>query len=327
MAKTSSQRAGGGPTRAPVPGATATVHQYRDALRDAIELPITTRGVLYVLAQWMNVDGTNAYPSLKRLAASCQLRQRAVAGHLARAVDAGYLVQTSGGHKGRTAVYRAAIPLYRWDATSQRIVQPDLVAEPPRSLHVCVGCDRAGCTGKHQSLHEDAGFEGQSLQKSAAKPARVCSPTSTTTSVLLLPRTSTHSDAGASPPTRSVGADFTANDEADDLASSEAGVEPQTLTRPDEGDQQDPGDAAVNTQGSARDDLGSGEAQRERELYYKTAGWPKTERLWDYIDGQVGGLEADRVDEESLMLAMLERGEHPNKIVNRINKIRAGVPG
>lgn len=89
------------------------VLRYRDALRDAVELSITTRGVLYVLAQWMNKDGTNARPRLERLAASCQLRPRAVAKHLSTAVDAGYLHRASGGHKGRTAVYRACIPEYR----------------------------------------------------------------------------------------------------------------------------------------------------------------------------------------------------------------------
>lgn len=114
---------------------TVGVKQYRDALRDAVELPITTRGVLYVLAQWMNVDGTNAYPRLGRLAASCQLRQRALAKHLSTAVQAGYLHRTSEGHKGSTAVYRAAIPQYRWDPDNKRLVQPNPVVEPPQRMH------------------------------------------------------------------------------------------------------------------------------------------------------------------------------------------------
>jgi 5-methylcytosine-specific restriction endonuclease McrA len=101
---------------------TVGVKQYRDALRDAVELPITTRGVLYVLAQWMNVDGTNAYPRLERLAASCQLRRRALANHLSTAVQAGYLHRTSEGHKGSTAVYRASIPQYRWDDEAHQLI-------------------------------------------------------------------------------------------------------------------------------------------------------------------------------------------------------------
>lgn len=57
------------------------VRRYRDALRDAVELSITTRGVLFALAQWMNTDGTNARPRLERLvpaptAYACQAPQR-----------------------------------------------------------------------------------------------------------------------------------------------------------------------------------------------------------------------------------------------------------
>lgn len=121
------------------------VKQYRDALRDAVELSITTRGVLYVLAQWMNVDGTNAYPRLERLAASCQLRRRAVAKHLSDAVAAGYLYRTGEGHKGRTAVYRATIPHHRWDPEDKRLTQPNPVVEPPQRMHQDAGLDDKGC--------------------------------------------------------------------------------------------------------------------------------------------------------------------------------------
>lgn len=150
------------------------VRHYRDALRDAVELPITTRGVLYVLAQWMNTDGSNARPRLSRLAASCQLRQRAVGKHLSAAVEAGYLTRTSSGHKGRTAVYRATIPGYRWDAGEGRIVQPLAVEEPAQRAHDGAAKEPKGCTGDPHRLHAET-----------PKPAPACSPTSKQTSLLL----------------------------------------------------------------------------------------------------------------------------------------------
>lgn len=173
------------------------VRRYRTALRDAVELPITTRGVLYVLAQWMNADGSNGWPSLERLAASCQLRQRAVAKHLSLAVDHGYLVRTSSGHKGRTAVYQATIPEYRWDREASKLVQPLRVVEPERrpreSMHDDAAFGVKGCTGRNQSLHADD-----------AKPAPACSPTSVTTSSSLREDQSPRSDAGASAPRSSA---------------------------------------------------------------------------------------------------------------------------
>jgi hypothetical protein len=107
------------------------VRRYRDALRDAVELPATTRGVLYILAQWMNTDGSNAWPSLTRLAASCQMRERTLAKHLELAVAAGYLHRAESGHRGRTAVYRACIPVYRWDEQTRKLVQPLSITVPP----------------------------------------------------------------------------------------------------------------------------------------------------------------------------------------------------
>lgn len=166
------------------------VRRYRDALRDAVELPITTRGVLYVLAQWMNVDGSNARPRLTRLAASCQLRQRAVAKHLSAAVTAGYLHRTSSGHKGRTAVYQATIPEYRWDPEACTLVQPLPVVEPGQSLHAGAGNGAKGCTLVPQRLHAET-----------AKPAPACSPTSVETS-LLLQRSRVRAAFGGGPTSR-----------------------------------------------------------------------------------------------------------------------------
>jgi hypothetical protein len=159
---------------APVTRYAIDVRRYRDALRDAVELSITTRGVLYVLAQWMNTDGTNARPRLSRLAASCQLRQRAVAKHLSDAIASGYLHRTSGGHKGRTAVYQAAIPIYRWNEDTMQLVQPLAVEEPSQSLHGDAGKEPKACTEEPQSLHAET-----------SKPAPACSPTSKETSLLL----------------------------------------------------------------------------------------------------------------------------------------------
>ena len=103
---------------------------YRSALRDAVELSATTRGVLFILAQWMDPDGSNAWPGLSTLAASCQMRERTVSRHLELAIKAGYLHRQESGHRGRTAVYRAVIPPYRWDDKACKLVQPVPVVVP-----------------------------------------------------------------------------------------------------------------------------------------------------------------------------------------------------
>lgn len=175
------------------------VRTYRTALRDAVELSITTRGVLYVLAQWMDSDGTNARPRLSRLAASCQIRQRAIAKHLEQALTAGYLHRSSGGHRGQTAVYQAAIPGYRWDSKAGTLVQPLAVAEPPTRPRNGVGDAEKACTLKQERLHAEAG-----------KAAPACSPTSSTTSVL--PR-----DAfGVDGPSQAKGTSRSYDDQHDD---------------------------------------------------------------------------------------------------------------
>ena len=107
-----------------------TVYQFRDALRDAVELPLLTRGVLHTLASWASVDGTDAYPSLARLAASCQLGERAVAKHLEAATRAGYLWRVSRGRRGQTAVYRLCVPEYRLDVPAWREGKSRCLAQP-----------------------------------------------------------------------------------------------------------------------------------------------------------------------------------------------------
>lgn len=112
------------------------VRRWRSALRDAVELPIATRGVLFVLAQWMNADGSNAFPSRARLAASCQLSESAIDRHLAKAIGVGYLQRTSAGHKGHVATFAATIPAYRWNEQTGKIVQPLPVEVPQRAAPV-----------------------------------------------------------------------------------------------------------------------------------------------------------------------------------------------
>jgi len=97
------------------------VRRWRTALRDAVELPIAARGVLSVLAQWMNADGSNAWPSRKRLAACCGISERALDRHLATAIRGGYLKRTGEGRRGHIAVYAATIPADRWDNDAEKI--------------------------------------------------------------------------------------------------------------------------------------------------------------------------------------------------------------
>lgn len=117
------------------------VLRYRSALRDAVEMSTTTRGVLYILAQWMDPDGTNAWPGLSTLAASCQMRERTVSRHLELAIKAGYLNRQEAGHRGRTAVYRACIPMYRWDDKACKLVQPLPVVVPDEKA--ARGCNQS----------------------------------------------------------------------------------------------------------------------------------------------------------------------------------------
>ncbi len=97
------------------------VRRWRTSLRDAVEVPIATRGVLSVLGQWMNSDGSNAWPSRKRLAACCGISESAIDRHVAIAIRAGYLQRTGGGRRGHVAVHAATIPADRWDSDTEKI--------------------------------------------------------------------------------------------------------------------------------------------------------------------------------------------------------------
>ncbi|HET7386873.1 MAG TPA: helix-turn-helix domain-containing protein [Nocardioidaceae bacterium] len=98
---------------------------------DATELPLATRGMLFVLTRWMNRDGGNCYPGRRRIAAFCGISERQVDRHVARAVMAGYLHIVADGHRGQNPVYAACVPACRWDMDAQRIV-PSGVVVPPR---------------------------------------------------------------------------------------------------------------------------------------------------------------------------------------------------
>jgi hypothetical protein len=98
--------------------------QYRDALFTAVELPQMTRFVLLTLSQWMDSEtGGNAFPGWERLQAATGLGRSTVAGHLAAGRKAGYLAHDlDSGRGGLAACYQAAIPTYRYDQDSERLL-------------------------------------------------------------------------------------------------------------------------------------------------------------------------------------------------------------
>ena len=146
------------------------VRRWRSALRDAVELPIATRGVLLVLGQWMNSDGSNAFPRRQRLAASCQISESSIDRHLRMAVAVGYVRRTSAGHKGHVATYAATIPSYRWDEDTAKLVQPLPIQVPQRAAPVT----RNSAIAPHSRPHS------ASLVQSKGRTSDA--PTSSTTS-------------------------------------------------------------------------------------------------------------------------------------------------
>lgn len=71
-----------------------------------------TRYVLLALAQYMDADGSGAFPSLDRLALDTRLTRRTVGTHIQLAKDAGWLVTSNrGSSRGwRRYQYEAALP-------------------------------------------------------------------------------------------------------------------------------------------------------------------------------------------------------------------------
>jgi Helix-turn-helix domain len=96
-----------------VPSVAVGLYLFRDALLDA-DLPASTKLVLFVLASYASTgSGENARPGMKRLVRQCQLGERAIDGHLRRAVRAGYLTKTSSGYCGSAACYQLTVPADR----------------------------------------------------------------------------------------------------------------------------------------------------------------------------------------------------------------------
>ncbi len=107
-------------------------------------------------------------PRRHRLAASCQLSESSVDRHLGKAVAAGYLHRTSGGHKGHVATYAATIPAYRWDDDSGQLVQPLPVHVPQRAAPVT----RNGAIAPHSRPHSASVV--QSKGRTSDAPTSYC---------------------------------------------------------------------------------------------------------------------------------------------------------
>lgn len=66
---------------------------WRRAFLEWSGLPPTTRLVVLVIADYMNTDGTKAFPSLATIANNANLTRRAVATHVRTAIEAGWLTR------------------------------------------------------------------------------------------------------------------------------------------------------------------------------------------------------------------------------------------
>lgn len=88
---------------------------WRRALRDAVELPIATRGVALVIGEFMTSEtGDSAFPAHELLQQSCGLSRSQTKHHIAVLIRLGYLRKTRAGHAGQTAEHRASVPAARW---------------------------------------------------------------------------------------------------------------------------------------------------------------------------------------------------------------------
>ena len=84
------------------------LRDWRRALRDAVELPIATRGVALVVGEFMTSEtGDGAFPSHELLQQSCGLGRSQTKHHVAVLIRAGYLRKTRAGQAGQTAEHRA----------------------------------------------------------------------------------------------------------------------------------------------------------------------------------------------------------------------------
>lgn len=106
---------------------------WLDRLRSS-SLPFGTRGVLAILATYMDPDGGGAFPSLDTLAEACGLSRRHVTNHLRPALDAGWLQRTSSRGPGASTRYFAAAPIASAAAESGQPASRSLQPSPGTRL-------------------------------------------------------------------------------------------------------------------------------------------------------------------------------------------------
>ena len=87
--------------------------EWRDALNQAQDLGLATRGVLSIIASYSTTKtGEDIRPSLSRIASRTGASRSTLSKHMATAVSLGWLEMTENrGADGRPNVYRLTIPL------------------------------------------------------------------------------------------------------------------------------------------------------------------------------------------------------------------------
>lgn len=143
------------------------VRRWRDAVRDAVELDIATRGMLFVLTRWMNTNGKDCFPGRARIAAYCGSSERQVDRYLTAAHKAGYLYLVTPGHRGQHAVYAATVPADRLDKGGKVI---------PRKVKIARHQRRAN---GEKARHDDADSATSAARKrdTHGAPTYVSTPT------------------------------------------------------------------------------------------------------------------------------------------------------
>ncbi|WP_436792613.1 hypothetical protein [Actinospongicola halichondriae] len=135
-------------------------------LRDATEVNVATKGVLFVIGMACSGDGTGSYMRVSTIADRCNLRERATSNHIAAALASGWIIRTRKGHKvgrgegafGSTSEYACVIPSRQEFAGSEE--SPTGTDVPDGSSQHADPCDPTG-TNAPPSTHDVAakGFE------------------------------------------------------------------------------------------------------------------------------------------------------------------------
>jgi hypothetical protein len=115
-------------------------------------MPPVRKLVVLVVGTFMAADGTEARPSVATIAECAGVGERAVKGHLAAAIEAGYLERVRRGHRNwqghaSASVYRATLPA---TCTDVHLADSDAT---------CTGVHLDGsatCTSVHCKVHVDA---------------------------------------------------------------------------------------------------------------------------------------------------------------------------